>query len=285
MNGAGRKFRGKHDTSIARSGCTCRHTFLCNVRKRGDTCLTAPAAFPPAAFPPGTPARRPPSRPPPFLPPRPAPPSFLAAGQHRRTQWVQAYPWCGCHPLAGQNHGGHDGGMSFFDGVPVPTAEPVPPWSQRPWDPPEAGFPGVVPFRTLILARTERAAVAITGLSAYSAGFEIYVTARFRPGTDTGPAGPGPGGPGPGGPLQSFRFGLQLADGTKVIGQRGGRGPDLATPSRTAPSCGCSSAAPARVPACLAGGRGRCRPPARWSSSASGPPWGSPRAGPGWMHS
>ena len=158
----------------------------------GDTCLTAPAAFPPAAFPPGTPARRPPSRPPPFLPPRPAPPSFLAAGQHRRTQWVQAYPGCGCHPLAGQDHGGHDGGMSFFDGVPVPTAEPVPPWSQRPWDPPEAGFPGVVPFRTLILARTERAAVAITGLSAYSAGFEIYVTARFRPGTDTGPGGPGP---------------------------------------------------------------------------------------------
>jgi hypothetical protein len=116
--------------------------------------------------------------------------------------------------------------MSFFDGVPVPTAEPVPPWSQRPWDPPEAAFPGVVPFRTLVLARTERAAVAITGLSAYSAGFEIYVTARFRPGTDTGPGGRVTGEPGPGGPLRSFRFGLQLADGTKVIGQRGGRGPD-----------------------------------------------------------
>jgi hypothetical protein len=68
--------------------------------------------------------------------------------------------------------------------------------------------------------------VAITGLSAYSAGFEIYVTARFRPGTDTGPGDPGPGGPGPGGPLRSFRFGLQLADGTKVIGRRRGRGPD-----------------------------------------------------------
>jgi hypothetical protein len=83
--------------------------------------------------------------------------------------------------------------MSFFDGV--PSAEPVPPWSQRPWDPPEAGFPGVVPFRTLALARTEQAAVAITGLSAYAAGFEIYVTARFRPGSDTGPGGPVPGGP------------------------------------------------------------------------------------------
>jgi len=172
---------------------------------QGDTCLTAPAAFPP-----GTPRR--PSR----------PPSFLAPGL--RPQWVQAYPGCGCHPLAGRNHGGHDEGMSFFDGV--PSAEPVPPWSQRPWDPPEAGFPGVVPFSTLVLARTERAAVAINGLSAYAAGFEIYVTARFRPGTDTGPGGPVPGGPGPGGPLRSFRFGLQLADGTKVIGQRGGGGPD-----------------------------------------------------------
>lgn len=109
--------------------------------------------------------------------------------------------------------------MSFFDDV--PAAEPEPTRAHHPWDPPEAGFPGAVPFRTLVLARTEQAAVAITGLSAYPAGFEIFVTARIRPGAD-----PGPGGPGPGGPLGSFRFGLQLADGTKVIGQRGGRGPD-----------------------------------------------------------
>src|SRR3984957_16188572 len=188
--------------SIARSGCTCRHTFLCNVRIRVTLVL------------------------PPLRPFRPAPPAVPPArrlpGPGLRPQWVQAHPGCGCHPLAGRNHGGHDEGMSFFDGV--PSAEPVPPWSQRPWDPPEAGFPGVVPFSTLVLARTERAAVAITGLSAYAAGFEIYVTARFRPGTDTGPGGPVPGGPGPGGPLQSFRFGLQLADGTKVIGRRGSRG-------------------------------------------------------------
>jgi hypothetical protein len=114
--------------------------------------------------------------------------------------------------------------MSFFDDV--PPAEPDRPGLHHPWDPPEAEFPGTVSFRTLVLARDERAAVAITGLSAYPAGFEIFVTARFRPGADAGPGDRPPGGPGPGGPLRSFRFGLQLADGTRVIGRRGARGPD-----------------------------------------------------------
>jgi hypothetical protein len=115
--------------------------------------------------------------------------------------------------------------MSFFDDVPPAEPEPLP-WPHHPWDPPEADFPGAVSFRTLVLARTERAAVAITGLSAYPAGFEIFVTGRFRPGADAGPGDRGPGDRGPGGPLRSFRFGLQLADGTRVIGQRRGRGPD-----------------------------------------------------------
>jgi hypothetical protein len=114
--------------------------------------------------------------------------------------------------------------MSFFDDV--PPAEPEPPGPHHPWDPPEAEFPGVVPFGTLVLARTERVGVAITGLLPYSAGFEIFLTARIRPGAEAGPGERVPAGPGPGGPLGSFRFGLQLADGTKVIGQRGGRGPD-----------------------------------------------------------
>jgi hypothetical protein len=68
--------------------------------------------------------------------------------------------------------------------------------------------------------------VAVTGLSAYSAGFEIFVTARVRPGGDPG-AGPGgemPLGRDPGGARRSFRFGLQFADGSKVIGQHGGPG-------------------------------------------------------------
>ena len=114
--------------------------------------------------------------------------------------------------------------MSFFDDV--PQEEPERSREHHPWEPPEAEFPGTVPFSTLILGRTERAAVAVTGLSAYSAGFEIFVTARVRPGGDPD-AGPGavmPGGRGPGGGRRSFRFGLQLADGSKVIGQHGGPG-------------------------------------------------------------
>jgi hypothetical protein len=114
--------------------------------------------------------------------------------------------------------------MSFFDDV--PPAEPEPPRPHHPWEPPEAEFPGVVPFSTIIPGRTERAVVAITGLSAYSAGFEIFVTARLRPGSDAGPGGQTPGRPEPGGARRSFRFGLQLADGTKVIGEHGGRRPD-----------------------------------------------------------
>jgi hypothetical protein len=114
--------------------------------------------------------------------------------------------------------------MSFFDDM--PPAEPEP-RVHHPWDLPVAEFPAVVPSGPLMLGRTERAAVAITGISAYSAGFEIFVTARFRPGAG---GAPGPGdrisaGPEPAAPRRSFRFGLQFADGTRVIGQHGGPGP------------------------------------------------------------
>jgi hypothetical protein len=110
--------------------------------------------------------------------------------------------------------------MGFFDDL--PAAEPEPPRRHHPWDPPEAEFPGVVPTGALLLGRTEQAAVAITALTAFSNGFEIYLTARFRPGTgDDGP-------PGRGAANRSFRFGMQLPDGTKVVNghDKGGpRGP------------------------------------------------------------
>src|SRR4030088_1863042 len=70
-------------------------------------------------------------------------------------------------------------GMGFFDEVPAP--EPEPPRRHHPWNPPEAAFPGVAPIDTLLLSRTEQVAVAITAILAYSTGFEIFVTARFRP--------------------------------------------------------------------------------------------------------
>ena len=118
--------------------------------------------------------------------------------------------------------------MSFFDDV--PAAEPEPPRVHHPWDPPEAEFPAAVPAGPLMLGQAERAAVAVTGISAYSAGFEIFVTARFRP-RASGPGERMPGGPEPRVAPRSLRLGLQLADGTRVIGERGPRpsgstGPD-----------------------------------------------------------
>ena len=69
--------------------------------------------------------------------------------------------------------------MGFFDDLPAP--EPEPPRRHHPWEPPEAEFPGIVPIDTLLLARTDQVAVAVTGLSAFSAGIEIFLTARIRP--------------------------------------------------------------------------------------------------------
>jgi hypothetical protein len=113
--------------------------------------------------------------------------------------------------------------MSFFDDVPAAEPEPR---IHHPWDPPVAEFPAVVPSGPLMLGQSERGAVAVTGISAYSAGFEIIVTARFRPGIG-GPFGPGDritGGPEAAAARRSVRLGLQFADGTRVIGQDGGSG-------------------------------------------------------------
>ncbi len=111
--------------------------------------------------------------------------------------------------------------MGFFDEL--PAAEQEPPRRHHPWEPPEADLPGIVRIDTLQIARAERVAVAITGMSAHATGFEIFVTARIRPAGDHGPEGPG----GLGAAQRSFRFGLQLADGTKVISHHGiGRRPD-----------------------------------------------------------
>jgi hypothetical protein len=113
--------------------------------------------------------------------------------------------------------------MAFFDELPAPEPEPFRP--RQPWDPPEAEFPGVVPGSTLLLGRSEQAAVAITGILAYSAGFEIFLTGRIRRaakgGAEQPPAAPRPLHP----PGRNLRFGVRLPDGTKVLGQRGGRGP------------------------------------------------------------
>jgi hypothetical protein len=114
------------------------------------------------------------------------------------------------------------GGMGFFDQEPIPEPEAARP--HHPWELPEPEFPGVVPTGPLLLGRTEQLAVAITSMAAYTAGFEIFVTARIRPG-DRGDRGRGA-------PRElaaarrAFRFGLQLPDGTKVIGREDRPDPD-----------------------------------------------------------
>ena len=109
--------------------------------------------------------------------------------------------------------------MGFFDEL--PADEPEPPRRHHPWEPPEAEFPGIVPIDALLLGRTEQVAVAITGLSAFSSGFEIFVTARMRPGARGGPDAPSD----LGAARRAFRFGMQLADATKVLGHHGPRRP------------------------------------------------------------
>jgi hypothetical protein len=79
--------------------------------------------------------------------------------------------------------------MGFFDDL--PASEPAPPRMHHPGEPPEAELPGIVAVDTLLLERTDQVAVAVTGLSAFSAGIEIFLTARIRPSTDHPRGAPG----------------------------------------------------------------------------------------------
>ena len=128
--------------------------------------------------------------------------------------------------------------MGFFDDLPVPTEPRYRPrrWP-HPWGPPEAEFPGIAPINTLQFERSEQAAIAITGISAYAAGFEIFVTDRIRPEIravlDRMPdASPG----GMSAALRSFHLGLQFSDGSKVISGDYASDP-TPTPSRRGRSC------------------------------------------------
>lgn len=114
-------------------------------------------------------------------------------------------------------------GMSFFENMPEPP--PPEPRIHQPWDVPDAELPGIVHIDTLLLGRTDRAVVAVTGIAAYTAGFEIFLAAWFRPGAAGAEQPPPPGPPHPKALRRSLRLGLQLSDGRKVIGQHGGPGP------------------------------------------------------------
>jgi hypothetical protein len=109
--------------------------------------------------------------------------------------------------------------MRFIRKPPVP--EPRPHRVPRPWDPPETEFPGIVPINTLQFDQSEQAAIAITGISAYTNGFEIFVTRLIRPGTPGIDDDPVPGTPRDGlVARESFQISLQFSDGSKVISGR-----------------------------------------------------------------
>jgi hypothetical protein len=78
-----------------------------------------------------------------------------------------------------------------------------------------------VPITTLQLGRSEQTAIAITGMSAYSNGFEIFVTRLIRPETPGFDEDPVPGAPrGMLAERQSFQISLQLSDGRTVTSGR-----------------------------------------------------------------
>jgi hypothetical protein len=87
----------------------------------------------------------------------------------------------------------------------------------RAWDPPQTEFPGIVPVNTLQLGRSEQAAIAITGMSAYSNGFEFAVTALIHP------AAPGFDAETPDRHMlahKPYRISLRLSDGRTVTSDR-----------------------------------------------------------------
>ncbi len=98
----------------------------------------------------------------------------------------------------------------------------------RPWHRPETEFPGIVPIGSLVFERSEQAAFAITGISAYTNGFEFTLTRLIRPGAPGWDGGVVPAAP------QDWRavdrapeISLRLSDGTRVVsdGAHGGSEP------------------------------------------------------------
>lgn len=101
-------------------------------------------------------------------------------------------------------------------------------WVPRSWVP-QTELPGTVPIDTLAFDRSEQSAVAITGISAYSSGFEIFMIRLIRPdarGLDDDPL---PGEPRV--PEYYFRFSSQLSDGRTVTETGGFGSPGGAEPT------------------------------------------------------
>ena len=106
--------------------------------------------------------------------------------------------------------------MRFFRKSPPPRPA-LQRRAPRPWDPPQTEFPGIVPIKTLQFDRSDQAAIAITGISAYTNGFEIFITALIHPGA------PGFDAETPGGGMlahKPYQISLQFSDGRTVLSGR-----------------------------------------------------------------
>jgi hypothetical protein len=110
------------------------------------------------------------------------------------------------------------GSMRLFQKSPPPQPA-LQRRAPRPWDPPQTEFPGIVPISTLQFDRSRPGAaeIAITGMSAYSNGFEIFVTALIHPGRP-GFDAETPGGSRPA--HKPYQISLRLSDGRTVISGR-----------------------------------------------------------------
>lgn len=103
---------------------------------------------------------------------------------------------------------------------------PVPPRPRlqdrlaRPWDRPETEFPGIVPINALQFGRSGQAAAAITGIWAYTSGFEFFVTRLMRPGVPGFHAEVPDGRGGMRLAREPFQVSLQFSDGSKVVSGR-----------------------------------------------------------------
>jgi hypothetical protein len=125
--------------------------------------------------------------------------------------------------------------VGFFDSVPAPPPpEPEPPAPPRPvWVRPETQVGGSAGVG-LLLARSDDAALALTGLIAYPNGFSFTIAAVLREEDRRGrvhhyslrPDGPGPQ------PPEFLRVGVRFADGQVATNLAGRPHPDEEPPAR-----------------------------------------------------
>ncbi len=111
--------------------------------------------------------------------------------------------------------------MRFLRKARVPGPRQLQPRVPRPWHRPETEIPGLVLVDSLLFERSEQAMMAITGISAYTSGFEFALTRLIRPGAPGWDGGVVQAAPeGWRGVDRAAEISLRLSDGTMVSSDR-----------------------------------------------------------------